>query len=184
MVGRTSAHSREHGAPVRRRRAPVRRSGDGFVIDLGDEEAALVVRLLDELRQLLTSSSPDSDERVLLVRLFPVVHPDDDEAEAEYQRLMRDELVESKLAAMERVDEVLAPGSKGSRNDRMFDEEQLVAFMQSVNAIRLVLGTMLGVTDDPDVDEVVEQMESSPEYHLYTYLSWLLDHCVRAVSTG
>ena len=42
------------GARVRRRRAPVRRSGDGFVIDLGDDEAALVVRLLDELRQLLT----------------------------------------------------------------------------------------------------------------------------------
>ena len=66
----------------------------------------------------------------------------------------------------------------------MFDEEQLVAFMQSVNAIRLVLGTMLGVTDDPDVDEVDEQIESSPEYHLYAYLSWLLEHCVRAVSIG
>ncbi len=29
-------------------------------------------------------------------------------------------------------------------DDRTFDEEQLVAFMQSINAIRLVLGTMLG----------------------------------------
>jgi hypothetical protein len=158
----------------------VRRSGEGFVIDLGPEEAALVQRLLTELRQLLTTSTPDSDERLLLVRLFPVVHPDDEQAEAEYQRLMRDELIESKLAAMDRVDEVLGAG--GGRNDRLFDEEQLVAFMQSVNAIRLVLGTMLGVTDDPDADEVVEQMENSPEYHLYTYLSWLLDQCVRAIS--
>jgi hypothetical protein len=167
---------------MRRRRGPVRRSGEGFVIDLGDEEAALVLRLLDELRQLLTTSNPGTDEQLLLVRLFPVVHPDDEQAEAEYQRLMRDELVESKLAAMDRVREVLSADPKGSHHDRLFDEEQLVAFMQSVNTIRLVLGTMLGVTDDPDAAEVVEQMESSPEYHLYTYLSWLLDHCVRAVS--
>ena len=43
--------------------------------------------------------------------------------------------------------------------------------MQSVNAIRLVLGTMLGVTDDPTSDEVDEQLERSPEYHLYAYLA-------------
>ena len=38
----------------RRFRAPIRRSGDGFVIDLGPEEAALVRRMIDELRQLLS----------------------------------------------------------------------------------------------------------------------------------
>ena len=36
--------------------------------------------------------------RCCVVRLFPVAHPDDEEREAEYQRLMRDELVQSKLA--------------------------------------------------------------------------------------
>ena len=68
------------------------------------------------------------------------------------------------------------------RSDRVVDEVGLVAFMQSLNGIRLVLGTMLGVTDDPTLEEVDEQLESSPEYHLYAYLSWLLEHCVRAAS--
>jgi hypothetical protein len=152
---------------MRRRRSPVRESGNGFLIELGEDEAMLVTRLLDELRQLL------------IVRLFPVAHPDDEAEEAEYQRLMRDELVESKLEAIASVERVLAAER---RSDRVVDELGLVAFMQSLNAIRLVLGTMLGVTDDPTEDEVDEQLERSPEYHLYAYLSWLLEHCVRAAS--
>jgi len=164
---------------MRRRRSPVRGSGTGFVIELGEDEAALVARLLDELRQLLTNPSPDSSERLLIVRLFPVTHPDDEVAEAEYQRLMRDELVESKLEAITRVERVLTAERK---SDRVVDELGLVAFMQSLNAIRLVLGTMLGVTDDPTQYEVEDQLERSPEYHLYAYLSWLLEHCVRAAS--
>jgi hypothetical protein len=164
---------------MRRRRSPVRESGNGFLIELGEDEAMLVTRLLDELRQLLTNPSPDSSERLLIVRLFPVAHPDDEAEEAEYQRLMRDELVESKLEAIASVERVLAAER---RSDRVVDELGLVAFMQSLNAIRLVLGTMLGVTDDPTEDEVDEQLERSPEYHLYAYLSWLLEHCVRAAS--
>jgi hypothetical protein len=162
---------------VKRRREvlPIRAVGDGFVIQLGPEEAALVRRLLDELRSLLRDGEPDGETRALLVRLFPVVHPDDPDAEDEYQRLMRDELVQSKLAALDHVDEAL--GGTGH-----VDEPRLVAFMQSVNSIRLVLGTMLGVTDDPDVDEVTPGLEDSAEYHLYAYLSWLLDHAVRALS--
>ena len=164
---------------MRKRRSPIRESGDGFLIELGEDEAMLVARLLDEMRQLLTNPSPDSSEQLLTARLFPVAHPNDEVAEAEYQRLMRDELVESKLEAITQVERVL---SAERRSDRVVDELGLVAFMQSLNAIRLVLGTMLGVSDDPTLDEVDEQLERSPEYHLYAYLSWLLEHCVRAAS--
>jgi hypothetical protein len=158
----------------------VRESGNGFLIELGEDESMLVVRLLDELRQLLTNPAPDSSERLLVVRLFPVAHPDDEAAEAEYQRLMRDDLVQSKLAAIERVEAVLTAERK---SDRVVDEVGLLDFMQSLNAIRLVLGTMLGVTDDPTQDEVDDRVENSAEYHLYAYLSWLLEHCVRAAAS-
>lgn len=162
---------------IRRRfRAPVRRAGDGFVVDLGADEAALVRRLVDELRQLLADPDPDEEAAALLVRLFPVAHPDDEEAEAEYQRLMREELVASKLAAFELVDTTLA-------GDGRLDEGGLIAFMQSVNSLRLALGTMLGVTDDPDA-EVDPAREQSAEYHLYGYLSWLLEWSVRAIQTS
>ena len=156
-------------------RAPVRRIDDLFVVDLADEEKAVVRRLVGELRELLTTDAPDSEARVMLVRLFPVAYPDDDELEAEYQRLMRDDLVQSKLAAFDIVDRALEQGEP-------IDEGELIAFMQSVNSIRLVLGTMLGVSDDPNIEEVTPGLEDSPEYHLYSYLSWLLEWCVRALS--
>ena len=160
---------------MRRFRPPVRAKGNGYVIHIGGDDSALIPRLVGELRELLADESTDPRSHALLARLFPVVHPDDDELEAEYQRLMREELVQSKLEAFEIVDEVLA-------GDGLVDEGQLVAVMQSLNSIRLVLGTMLGVNDDPDADEVLPAMENSAEYHLYGYLSWLLEWCVRAMT--
>jgi hypothetical protein len=155
-------------------RPPVRAKGDGFVVDLGADESALIRRLVGELRSMLTDPEPDDSDQVLLARLFPVVHHDDEEMEAEYQRLMRDELVQSKLSAFDIVDTTLS-------GDGRVDEGELMAVMQSINSLRLVLGTMLGVTDDPDADEVTPGLEDSAEYHLYGYLSWLLEWCVRAL---
>ncbi len=155
-------------------RRPVRRSGSGYVVDLRDDEAALVRRLIGQLRALLTDEHPDTDAQALIVRLFPVAYPDDDEMEAEYQRLMREELVQSKLAAFDIIDEAVGSGDP-------IDEGQLVAVMQSINSIRLVLGVILDVSDDPDA-EVDQGAEDSPEYHLYGYLSMLLDACVQTLS--
>jgi hypothetical protein len=154
---------------VIRFRAPVRRDGEGFVVALSDDEAELVRRLLAELGELLIG-----DERgELTARLFPVVHPDDPDQEAEYQRWMRPELVESKLTAIGTVDRALA-------GDGRLDESGMVAFMQAVNSVRLVLGTMLGLTDDDQPDE--DDADSPYEMQLYVYLSWLLEWSVRALS--
>ncbi len=159
-------------------RPPVRASGDGFVVDIGADESALVRRLVGELRAMLTDPDPGAEANELLASLFPVAHPDDEEMEAEYQRLMREELVASKLSAFEIVGDALADGET-----TVIDEGQLLAVTQSINSIRLVLGTMLGVTDDPDADdEVTAALVDSPEYALYSYLSWLLDWCVKALS--
>jgi hypothetical protein len=156
-------------------RPPVRAKGEGFIVDLGADESALIRRLIGELRSLLTDPEPDEGAQALLIRLFPVTHPDDEDMEAEYQRLMREELVQSKLSTFDIVDETLS-------GDGRVDEGELLAVMQSINSIRLVLATMLGVTDEPDADEVTPGLEDSAEYHLYNYMSWLLEWCVRALT--
>ena len=155
-------------------RAPIKRTRHGFVVRLGDAETGLVLRMLGELRELLTSDEPSAIE--LTKRLFPVAVPGDEEMEAEYQRLMRDELVQSRVASITTVEELLADG------DTTVDEAGLTAFMRSINAVRLVLGTMLDVSDDPDTDEVRATLRDSPEHHLYAYLSWLLEHTVQALT--
>lgn len=152
-------------------RAPVRRVGSGFVVALAADEARVIRRLLGELAELVSSDSPSP----LLERLFPVVHPDDPEQEAEYQRLMRPELVQSKLAAIESVTAALDGGGR-------FDEAGLIAFMQAVNSVRLVLGTMLGITEDDQDDDEEDLADSPYEMQLYVYLSWLLEWSVRALS--
>ena len=102
--------------------------------------------------------------------------PDDEEKEAEYQRLMREELVASRLAAIEPVSTLLEPTLLAvSRRGA-----QTIAFMQSINAIRLVLGTLLGIDDDDSADDADER-PTTPEHQLYDFLSWLLEWTVRAL---
>jgi hypothetical protein len=159
---------------ARRRRSdsPVRRTSAGFVIDLGPEGSDVVVRLLGEMRDLLLAGS----DAPALRRVFPPAYhlADDAEADREYQRLMHDELVASRLAAIDAVVTVL-------RDDMPVDEAGLLAFMQSVNVMRLVLGTVLDVGEDDD-GEIDPDHDLAAEYHLYGYLSYLLDAAVTALS--
>ena len=76
----------------------------GYVLHLDAEEIDLVVRLLGELRSLLLSDDPAHHD--LLRRLFPPAYhlADDAEAEAEYQRLMREDLVASRLEGIAMVE--------------------------------------------------------------------------------
>ena len=154
--------------------APVEAVRGGWRITLDDEERRLLVRLMGELQALLTG--PDDNE--LLRRLFPVAYPEDEEKEAEYQRLMREELVASRLAAIESVSRTIDPA--GDRARQLLDEGETIAFMQSINAIRLVLGSMLGITDDESADDADDA--HSPEHNLYDFLSWLLEWTVRSLS--
>jgi len=159
-------------------RGPVRRSKGGFSLHLSDDEVALIRRLLGELDALMADAAdPEGshEEPAALRRLFPVAHPDDPELEAEYQRLMRSELIASRREAIQEVERMLTAGSR-------IDAAELTAFMQSVNAVRLVLGSMLDVSDDPDRDEIAPGAGDSPEYHLYAYLSWLLEWTVQALA--
>jgi hypothetical protein len=151
----------------------VTRSGSGFTLHIGKDERALVSRLLEELRTM--QADPAAAEAT--VRLFPVVHPHDPRQEEEWQRLMRDELVQSRAESIDAVVEVLArPGRKVA-----ISEDEMLAFVRAVNSVRLVLGTILEVTEDDDLDAPPELVES-PEYQLYGYLSYVLDACVRALT--
>ena len=152
--------------------APVEAVRGGWRINLDDEERNLLLRLMGELQALITG--PADNE--LLRRLFPVAYPEDEDKEAEYQRLMREELVASRLAAIESVTRTVEPANAKD----LLDEGETIAFMQSINAIRLVLGSMLGITDDESADAADDA--DSPEHHLYDFLSWLLEWTVRSLS--
>ena len=163
---------------ARKPKPPVERTASGFRINLQAEERDLIHRLMNELRTLLLG--PSDDDR--LRRLFPTAYHQegDREMDEEYQRLMREELVASRLTGLAMVDECLAAAGK---NSAPLSEAQLLAFVQALNGVRLVLGTMLDVDEDHDLDEITDDHPLVGEYHLYAFLSWVLDWCVRALQS-
>lgn len=160
---------------IRRRRPPppIDRVADGFVVNIGEPERDLLERLLGELSQLLTNGV----DTPVLRRMFPPAYhlEADEEAETEYQRLMREELVASRLAALTTVSAAL-------RDHTVLDDAGLGALMQSLNSLRLVLGTMLDVDEELDLEDISPDDPLIGEHQLYGFLSYLLDAAVTAAS--
>jgi hypothetical protein len=139
-------------------------------VELPEEERDLLRRLLPQLRLLLTEEDP-GDGRTR--RLHPPAYTDDDEADADYQRLMREDLVASRLAAVDAVE--------ASVDASELDEQQLMSWLGAVNNLRLVLGTVLDVSDDIEIGEVPDETPDLETYALYAYLSSLLGEMVDAL---
>jgi hypothetical protein len=151
---------------------PVERVRNGFRINLSSDERELLHRLLAELQTLLVGPS----DNPALKRIFPAAYhlPEHADQDAEYQRLMREELVASRLSAIAAVNEAFAAKPP-------LTESQILALMQSLNALRLVIGTMLDVSEEEDLSEVDDDAPDAGEQHLYGFLSWLLEWTVRAL---
>ncbi len=151
----------------RARHRPIRRLDDGtYAVDLDPPVRELVGSFIDQLRDLLDTDS------ALLERLFPPPYGDDAERNEGYAVLAGAELREQRHAALDLVSTHL--------DDEVLDEEQLLAWMRSLNDIRLVMGTMLGVTDDsvePELDE-----EDAAAYSMYEFFGYLLEMIVSALS--
>ena len=150
------------------RRRIKRVRGGAYQVRLPPEERTLLGELVPQLRDLLTATTDDPSVR----RLFPTAYNEDPERDREYQALVRDELLERRLSALDTVEETLG-------EDRL-DEEQMGRWMGALNDLRLVIGTRL------DVDESLPRLDQddprAPAYAVYEYLGWLLDQVVSAMS--
>lgn len=145
----------------------VRRTRDGtFQLKLGDDERDLIASLATQLRDLLVSDETDG-----LERLFPPAYANDPDREEEYQVLTHDELIEKRLAAVDVVEHTVTQTT--------LDEDQLTAWMNSINSLRLVLGTRLDVTED--MDEIALDDPRATAFAIYQYLTHLLAEIVHAL---
>lgn len=141
-----------------------------YRLNLPDEERQLLAHLLPQVKEMVTTPANESDDRVK--RLFPVAYANDADHDAEYQHYMRDELVASRVAAIDIVLETIEA--------RDITESQLMAWMRSVNSVRLVLGTMLDIQED-DSTELLPTDPQFGEHALYDYLSYLLEQIIEAI---
>jgi hypothetical protein len=152
-----------------------RRVPGGTRVTLGDVELGIVRNMFGELRDVIATRPDDP----VLRRLFPPAYhlSDDAEAEAEFRRLMHPELAAQRLAAIETALSLLEA-------DRPLTDEEMLALMQSVNAVRLVLGTLLDVGEDHDPGDVAAEDPAIGQHHLYAWLGYVLDSAISASSDG
>jgi hypothetical protein len=145
-------------SPIRRQR------GGDYRFTISDDERQLVLDLVRQLRELLTTDSP------ALRRLFPPPYGDDDERNAGYAVLAGSELVERRLAALDVIETTI--------DAETLTEDQLQTWMRSVNDLRLVLGTLLDVSDDEEPASGADETMIA----VYEYLGQLLELTVQALA--
>jgi Domain of unknown function (DUF2017) len=155
----------------RTRRRITARNGR-FLLRLDSQERALIRQLLGELRELL-ALGPD-DPRVR--RLYPAAYAEDPEFEDEYRELTREELQSGRLASVSAVEE--------SVDAESLSIDELTAWMQAVNSLRLILGTMLDISDDDQEPAFDPNDPNARTIALYGYLGGLLDEIVDVQLSG
>jgi hypothetical protein len=154
---------------------------DRVRVRLGQDEVAVLRGLPDQLRTVL---GEDEDEPVNR-RLFPPAYLDvaDIERDAEYRRLMHDDLVTEKLANLDLVTASLERGSPSVRRWTVeLTDEEAAAWLGVLNDLRLALGVRLDITEDYDGD-VDDTDPRAPAFGLLTYLGWLEEQLLDALQS-
>jgi Domain of unknown function (DUF2017) len=151
---------------------PIARTPAGdYRLSIGRRERAVLRALPETLERLLVEEPDDPGLR----RLFPPAYADDAEAEAEYRRLMADELLDGRQAALRAFADSL--------DADVLTEDELEAWLRALNDLRLFLGTRLDVTEEDLALPFDPGDPRAEERALYAYLSWLQEHVVEALSS-
>jgi hypothetical protein len=162
--------------------ASFKRVGGGRVrVRLALDEVAVLRGLPDQLRTVLGEAEDEPVNR----RLFPPAYLDvaDVERDAEYQRLMHDDLVKEKLANLDLVTGSLERGSTSVRRFTVeLTDEEATAWLGVLNDLRLALGVRLDITEDYD-GEVDDTDPNAPAFRLLSYLGWLEEQLLDALQT-
>jgi hypothetical protein len=154
---------------------------DRLRVRLAQDEVAILRGLPDQLRTVL---GEDEDEPVNR-RLFPPAYLDvaDFERDAEYRRLMHDDLVKEKLANLDLVTASLERGSPSARRWTVeLTDEEATAWLGVINDLRLALGVRLDITEDYDGDVDVTDPRA-PAFQLLSYLGWLEEQLLDALQS-
>lgn len=149
----------------------IRRTKRGeFDLRLPGEERAILRALPEQLRELLRSTDPT------VRRLFPPAYRDDPERNDEYEQLVRDDLMASKLNSLEIMEATI--------DAHRITEDQLLAWLGALNDLRLTIGTRLDVTEDLDPEGIPDTHPQAQLYALYFYLGWLEEQVVEELASG
>lgn len=157
------------------------------VVQITRLEAAHLVGLVDQFAALLDASSDGAADDPAVRRLVPDAYEDADDAD-DFRAATEAELLRRRRADAARVTASLADVAAVSDDPAdpalvesvpvLLDADDARAWLRTLAAIRLVLASRLGITDEEDHDD------SDPRYGIYGWLGFRLDGLVRAIDGG
>jgi hypothetical protein len=148
-------------------------SPESFSLRFNESERETLRNILQQIQKLFQEKNP-LDPR--LRRAFPVAYSMDQESETEYQRLMQDDLFSSRLASIDLVISTI------DKEDISYSE--LLRWMQALNSTRLVLGTILDVSEDDDRTSLPEEDPLYSAAIIFDFLGMLLDEITRTLQSN
>jgi len=167
-------------------RHPFRRNRhDGLDVVLEAGEAAVLTRLCEELTTLLSGGDePKESSDPVLERLFPRAYldPTEEAAEADWQRLVHDDLLDGRRKALASVEGTLAGATvRRGRFELSLNDEQAQDWLAVLNDARLALGTRLQVTEDLDLSGLDPNDPDTAPYAVYWWLGVLEERLIDAL---
>jgi hypothetical protein len=161
------------------------RHGEHCVASFPADEVAVLRQVSAEIIGLLTDGFDRGDP--VVDRLFPDLYRDDQAAANELRELTEGDL---KTGKIDQAAAILAalPSSGGAVVQ--LDEEGALAWLRALNDARLALGIRLGITDESDLlDELDEAEMHAPasfrvrQLTMYGFLSMLQESLLDALVT-
>ncbi len=147
-------------------------SRGGYELRLPAEERALLASLPGQLVAALEQLPSEVEPPAVLRRLFPPAYLTDERAEEAYGQLMREDLAAHHREALEVV--------LATVGQSRLSGAELESWLVALNALRLVLGSSLGVTED--LERVALNDPRAQEWAVYGYLSYLVGEVVDALA--
>lgn len=151
----------------------------GALLDLTRAETAHLSMLVRDFLVVL-EESPADDPAV--ARLVPSAYPDDPSASADFRALTEADLLETRRADAQTVLDMLGPVDVAVLDSEAahdvvpiaVDSAHLPAWLRTLTALRLVLATRIGITDEH------AQPVDDPRYGVYEWLAFRLDQLVES----
>lgn len=172
------------------------RTADGVLVRFDDPEPGLLGDLIGQLIALIGgetrtvgtsskdpferwerdfSSDPEDelfeDDDPAVRRLFPNAIPHDPEKSYEFRRFTMGAQRDTKVADAKIVLEDLAAVTRGGSCQIV--DENLSAWLKTLNALRLTLAARQGITDESSAQEAAERPDHDPRAGLFLVYSWL-----------
>jgi hypothetical protein len=133
----------------------------------------LLLLLLDELAGLLDDPAAAPD---VMDRLNPAAYRDDPAAETEYRALTESSLRDERSGRIASCRVDLAAGGQVA----LSDPDTVRRWLQTLNDLRLALGTRLGVSQDTE-PELDPRDPATQPWIVYSWLTAVQDAVVQAV---